>query len=200
MGIQNLYKRHKGSNKCKENKVRYESQQTLQKTQAAAKNFFAPRPPKVPPTVVAPSPIQATSISETSETSRNHVTPIAPPTPLHGVKRCPIAIGLLAEFRTKIQGLPPEVGKADDNHPLARFSGDPIGCVEDGIDAWEQFDGPLNTVLQTSTEGLRELVHIGEKGLIGLHRLLEYLVNYHGIQGALIEMKLQRLMQAMDDV
>jgi hypothetical protein len=186
VGIQNLYKRHIGSTKCKENKLKYKDQQSLLKTQSAARRFFAPRAPNVPPTVIAPPRIHATSL--------------APPKPTPALPRCSIAHKLLVEFRNKIDTLPPEVRDADDDHPLARFSGDPTGCVEDGVDAWEQFDGPLNNVLQTSPEGLKALVRKGEKGLSGLHRLLEYLVNYHGIKGALLEMKLDRLMKAMSEV
>jgi hypothetical protein len=60
VGIQNLYKRHKGSMKCKENKLKHESRQALQKSQAAARKFFAPRAPNVPPTVTEPPRVQAT--------------------------------------------------------------------------------------------------------------------------------------------
>jgi hypothetical protein len=197
VGIQNLYKWHRGSKKCLENKTKHESQQSLRKTQLAAHKFFKSRAPNVPPTVNAPQPILSTPISKVGEESCSHQdSHISPP----GVTTCSNAIRLLAQFRSKIDKLPREVGEANEDHPLARFSGNPVGCVEDSADAWEQFDGPLNTVLQTSEEGLRALVRIGDKGLNGLHRLLDYLVNYHGIKGALLEMKLCRLMKAMDEV
>jgi hypothetical protein len=89
---------------------------------------------------------------------------------------------------------------ADDEHPLATFAGDPTECVEEGEDAWEKFDRPLNTLLQKSPEELQNLVRIGEKGLKGLCCFLEYLVVHHQVSGNLLEGKIDRLMQAMNKV
>lgn len=89
---------------------------------------------------------------------------------------------------------------ADTGHPLAKFSVDPVGSIAEGEDAWEKINGPLNTLLQHSPESLQELVQVGEMGLIGLHRYLEYFVVHHGIEGALIEMKLNHLIDAMDNM
>jgi hypothetical protein len=94
--------------------------------------------------------------------------------------------------------LPTSVGEATDDHPLAQFSGNPVGCISEDGDAWEKFNRPLDTVLQKQPEELHMLVRIGDKGLIGLHHLLEYLVIHHGIQARLIENKIERLMQAMN--
>lgn len=118
-----------------------------------------------------------------------------PPSPI-----CPIGVALLCKFRTRIEGLPHDIGEADENHPLAAFAFDPVGCVEENEDAWEKFDGPLNSLLQKPPDKLRELVRVGEKGLIGLCRFLEYLVRHHGISGCLFEGKLDRLMSAIDEV
>ena len=65
-----------------------------------------------------------------------------------------------------------------------------------GGDAWEVFNGSLDTMLQKSPEELCSLVKIREKGLIGLHHLL----HYFGIIGGLIELKIEWLMKAMDEV
>lgn len=96
--------------------------------------------------------------------------------------------------------LPASVGEATNDHPLAQFSGNPVGCVSKDEDAWEKFNRPLDTVLQKQPEELHVLVRIGDKGLIGLHRLLEYLVIHHGIQAGLIESKIERLMRAINEV
>jgi hypothetical protein len=95
--------------------------------------------------------------------------------------------------------LPLTVGIAGDNHPQAQFSGSPVGCIGNNEDAWEKFDGPLNTLLQKPQEELQALCCIGEKGLIGFHWFLEYLVVHHSIEGALLEGKLGQLMEAMDN-
>ncbi|KAF8233440.1 hypothetical protein L208DRAFT_1395682 [Tricholoma matsutake] len=55
---------------------------------------------------------------------------------------------LLHKFHMCVEALPPDVGEADLSHPLAVFLGDPVGCVGEDEDAWEIFDGPLNTLLQ----------------------------------------------------
>src|SRR5262249_27311791 len=112
---------------------------------------------------------------------------------------CPIGIELLRKLRARIEALPPDVGIADDNHPLAHFSGNLERSVEKDEDAWEKFDGPLNTLLQKPPEELHHLVRVGEKGLIGLWRLLEYLVTCHKVSGVLLEGKVSRLMQAMEE-
>jgi len=109
-------------------------------------------------------------------------------------------VALLRKFRTRIEELPQDVGEADENHPLAAFAGDPVGCVEEDEDAWEKFDGPLNSVLQKPADELRLLVRVGERGLIGLCCFLEYLVQHHRVTGYLFEGKLERLMNAIDEV
>ena len=113
---------------------------------------------------------------------------------------CPIGVALLRKFRARIEGLPQDVGKADENHPLAAFAADPVGCVEEDEDAWEKFDGPLNSLLQKPPDELRDLVRVGETGLIGLCHFLEYLILRHNVSGYLLEGKLDRLMCAIDEV
>jgi hypothetical protein len=120
-----------------------------------------------------------------------------PPPALTG---CPLGVALLQKFRARVEALPREVGEADQNHPLAPFSGNPEGSIVDGEDAWEKFDGPLNTLIQRPPEELRNLVRIGEKGLIGLCCLLEYLVIHHRLSGHLFEGKLDRLISVIDKV
>ena len=112
----------------------------------------------------------------------------------------PLGVALLCKFHACIEALPHDVGDADEFHPLAQFAGDPMGCVEENEDAWEKFDGPPNTLLQKPQDELRHLVQVGENGLIGLCRFLEYLVTYHQVTGHLFEGKLERLMHAIDEV
>ena len=61
---------------------------------------------------------------------------------------CAIGHALLQKFRAQIEALPISVGIADERHPLAAFSGNPVGSVGEEEDAWEKFDGPLNTLLR----------------------------------------------------
>lgn len=123
-----------------------------------------------------------------------------PPDAVVPITGCPIGHELLHKFHACIKALPRDVGIADDTHPLAAFSGDPTGCIDEDEDAWEKFDGPLNMLLQKPSDELQHLVHIGEKGLIGLCHLLEYLVTDHQVSGVLFEGKLRWLMDTIDKV
>jgi len=89
---------------------------------------------------------------------------------------CPIGVELLHRLHSHVEALPLDIGIADDNHPLAAFAGDPEGCVGKDEDTWETFDRPLNTLLQKPQKELQYLVQVGEKGLIRLCHLLEYLM------------------------
>lgn len=91
----------------------------------------------------------------------------------------------------KIERLPESAPEASTSHAVAAFSFNPVGCVEGGEDAWEKWDGPLNRLLQQDAEQLHDLIVRGERGLIGLHNFLHYLVTAHGVKGALIEMKVE---------
>lgn len=164
----------------------------------SALRFFGRREP-VPPTVVSPPRIQASRLPAEMSPPR---TPQIDPQPALSshTPPCTVALQILERFHMKIEGLPQSVPEASDSHPVAAFSFNPAGCVGDGEDAWERWDGPLNSLLQRDPERLRELVVRGAKGLTGLHKFLHYLVTVHGVKGALIEMKVERLLKAMEEV
>jgi hypothetical protein len=77
-----------------------------------------------------------------------------------------------------IEGLLQNVGEANANHPLAAYACDSTGCVEEDKDTWEKFDRPLNSLLQKPPDKLQYLIHVGEKGIIGLCCFLEYFVSH----------------------
>lgn len=99
-----------------------------------------------------------------------------------------------------MEGLPDTVPLGSRDHPLAAFSGDFKGSVPDDEEAWEVWNGPLDTLLQKSREELHAVVVRGEFGLLNLCNLLEYLARDHGIPGVLLEGKVGRIMRAIDDV
>jgi len=162
-------------------------------------SFFGPRLSKVPATVTAPPPIQPTSFIPQKSTIREAPDPVSRNLS-HPDRGCPSALQLLSSFHKRILSLPKDTTEAGIDHPLARFSIDPVGCVKDGEDAWETWDGPLNSLLQKDPQELNELVVVRQRGLEGLHRFLSYLVLDHGIQGGLLEGKLERLFAAIDRV
>jgi hypothetical protein len=80
------------------------------------------------------------------------------------------------------------------------YSGDPQVIVNahavPNTDTWEIWDPIFNRLLQTSDDQLDILVTRGEMGLLGLYRLLVYLVEV-GVDACLIDPKVERLRKAM---
>jgi len=186
------------------NKKKWKEADVVNRTKSIAMSFFGPRPPKVPSTVANPLPIQPTSFIPLKPITPSHTvrpgcvgTTPRNPEPIQG---CPIALQLLDSLQKRIDSLPKDTPEAANDHPLAAFSGDPTGSVDDDEDAWEKWDGPLNTLLQKSAEELEKLVVVGQRGLGGFHRFLSYLVSEHKVQGCLLEGKMERLFSAIDRV
>lgn len=217
-GLANV-RRHMEGERCKKQAKRNRENQNKSKQQNLVKSYFT-APKKVPSTVPQPPTIHSTttvcsqsssstpapkSVSETiSETTTMHAHEgiDSPATLDPSPTFCKDAMSCLTAFKARVVALErdPSIPEAGINHELAAFSGDPVGCVQDGEDAWERWDGPLNTLLQKEPSELRKLVVRGNRGLIGLHNFLLYLVVNHGIAGGLIEGKISRLTKAIDDV
>lgn len=203
------FKRHRGSKQCLENQKKRDKEERGKKEKEKGRNLMAtyfsgPRKAPVPSTVPTPplltpmprsrAPKPSRSLSNLSPGQPQSNTPDLPNIP------CENAAKILSDFRARIDSLPETVPIAPPDHPLARFSGDPTGSVPDGEDAWEIWNPQLDTILQRSPDELRSLVVRGEHGLHGLCSLLEYLARYHGIGGGLLEGKVMRLMNAMNEV
>ncbi|KAF8176492.1 hypothetical protein BJ912DRAFT_857405 [Pholiota molesta] len=198
------------TDQCRENQRKRSEEERAKRQKDSARtafsSFFGPRKPAVPATVASP-PLVSTSQSKTSgapKAGTSHEThqPVQVPqsSPSIPAIPCQHAATLLAQFRSRIEALPEDIPIASDDHPLAQFSGDPTGSVPEGEEAWEIWNGPLDTVLQKSPGELQNLVVRGKFGLEGLCNLLEYLARYHMIGGGLLEGKIGRLMNAMNEV
>lgn len=204
-GLANL-KRHMESEKCaKQAKRNKENQRILQQRQLA-KSYFT-GPPKVPSLVSRPPRIHSTittPLQPSTSTLAPKPTGIRPPDTSQAadLPSTSSTIACLTSFKARIIELEQDftIPEAGINHELAAFSANPEGCVGKNEDAWEKWDGPLNTLLQKEPSELRKLVVRGKRGLIGLHDFLLYLVVNHGVQGVLFEGKIGRVMSAIDDV
>jgi hypothetical protein len=73
------------------------------------------------------------------------------------LKGCTDTHQILSNSFNQIKMLSISVDEAGDDHPLAQFSGDPVGCVGKDEDAWEKFNRLLDTVLQKHPEELHKL-------------------------------------------
>ncbi|KAJ8690431.1 hypothetical protein PTI98_011859 [Pleurotus ostreatus] len=184
---------HKGSQKCNENKKKRAAELSANNAKGFFKKYFTTASAStsiVPSQVSIPETIQQYPRTAPSGHSSDAQAPQKPP--------CPKGVALVRQFRQRINLIPAAVAPASSEHPLTRFAGPP--AVGNDEDAWEIYDGPLNTLLQQPEDKLRDLVRTGEKGLLGLCNFLESLVVDHGVMGALFEGKLERLMQAIDAV
>jgi len=155
------------------NHKKHKEQDIIMKTKLQAQLLFTLCAPKVPPTVTAPPCIQPNSIT-TPKITISIAISLTPKPLMH--KGDPLALQLLSSLQHWIDSLPQETEQAAIDHPLAVFSGDPVGCVRDGKDAWETWDGPLNGLLQKDPEELTKLVVLGLWGLQGFHHFLSYLI------------------------
>lgn len=192
--------RHRNSEKCNKNK-RKKKAESSQKKISFFPAFSQPKPVAVPSLVSAPS----ASTSATPISAAPKQAAAIPHTPIsRSAQQGDSALEktLLKNFQKQILRLPADIPEADDSHELAQFSGDisQMMIIDESEDAWEMWDPILNRLLQRPKEELRALVRRGEKGLLALHRLLEALVQSHGVSEALFEGKVGRLMEVMSDV
>ncbi|KAJ8518371.1 hypothetical protein ONZ45_g4578 [Pleurotus djamor] len=201
-GEANLNKRHRGKQSCLDNQEKRTKKLALQRGSTKITSYFhKPVPANIPGLLPKPSASVDRDHVKAREASGSHCSD----TPIHKAASqegcCKMGIQLINDLEARIQHLPADTPIAGADHPLARFAGDPRGSVADGEDAWEVWDQPLNMVLRTNSQDeLRSLICRGEYGLTGLCRLLRYLVYEQRIAGALLEGKVERLLEAMDSM
>ncbi|KAJ7230195.1 hypothetical protein GGX14DRAFT_553676 [Mycena pura] len=136
------------------------------------KGFFTQKPkvlaqPTVPPVL--------------SAVPKRPPPPAIPPTPL---------VPSLRSNRQAGGSLP----VADAAHPFASFRSYD-GSVPPGEDAWEIWDRPVINALGAAP--LRELLATGPNGLDALYELLLWLVSAHNLPAAMLEGKIQRVLDAI---
>ena len=99
-----------------------------------------------------------------------------------------------------IRDLPNILPDASDTDEIAVFAQD-IPTDMDGDDAWEEFLDPLlNRFLGfgRSIESISAMLQGGESGLTAIVRYLRKFVERYRIDGALLEGKLERLIEAIE--
>lgn len=203
VGYANYTKRHYRTKQCDRNLKLEKERSVLSKAKESAKHWFGAKPKPVPSTVQAPAPIQPSTSTQTQTASTGtfelprRANAIAASTSALD----PPTRDLLTRFKARIDGLPDNVPLATSDDVFAGYAG-PIFVDMSGYsgDAWEQFDGDLNTPLQKGPEYLRTLVKRGPYGLMAVHHLLEFLAVAHGVKGSAFEGKVERLIAAMDAV
>jgi hypothetical protein len=97
--------------------------------------------------------------------------------------------------------IPHTVPAADEKHPLAIFSGNPADHIDANLDDWEDI---LNPMMHrafgygATAEVLAGLVRRGKYGLDGFCQFMGYFVAHRGLQGGLLEGKVNVLLAAIN--
>ncbi|KAJ7788941.1 hypothetical protein B0H13DRAFT_2299138 [Mycena leptocephala] len=96
--------------------------------------------------------------------------------------------------------LPIATPKADETSPLSPFSGDPTAYVKHDVAPemlWEEL-GPIFRRAFGYGQGPAEregMIHVGPHGQGGFMRFMDYFVTQRGLQGAMVELKLEQLLE-----
>ena len=197
-GIQNVLKQHNpGVSKiCRLNLEKKNKAITHQKSQPGLLHFFKKEPSVVvPPTVPNLAPVIAYAMESVSQLSGTHKTGVMPRTA--STARNTHTVNILVTLEEAVESLPalPDAGESDE---IAAFSENvPTDLAKE--EAWEYLDPMLNRFLgfnRTAGSIYNEL-RGGAKGLSGMVRYLNDFVGRYEIDGALLEGKIQRLVNVI---
>jgi hypothetical protein len=123
---------------------------------------------------------------------------------IQGKTPCRKGIELLSKLEAAMTRIPNDIPLATPTHRLSIFSADPHSCVA-SLEQDPDFEGDwmlLNSMLKTAfgwgdsemRENAKEMVNRGELGLDGFIHFFKYFVLQRGLEGALIEPKIDRLL------
>lgn len=151
--------------------------------------FFKPQAPLNHSTVTAPPPIHA-------------VDAVAKGTIPEGLKICPRATQLLQDLEAAAKQIPDEVPVATQKHPLSIFTVDPHSCVaEPGEEDWPILNGMLKTVFgwgeAEMAAAIPDMLNRGALRLDGFVEFIRFFVNGRGLDGALLETKIDALLKEL---
>ncbi|KAL1658019.1 hypothetical protein GGF50DRAFT_68089, partial [Schizophyllum commune] len=193
-GLTNLVTQHWRSKKCKE--------AAITKNRTTAISSFFPIISKttaatyVPSRVKTPPPV----LTAPSTSSAKHMTNLCPPQSPCLAPGRQYARQLLNRLRTKIESMPDTIPLSANGDKLHEFvSGD--FTVNSPAEAWEVLDPALNRIFGygTTAESAAAIIRRGDYGMSGVVRIMEIFVeNYEGIDGALLEGKIQCMVEAIE--
>jgi hypothetical protein len=100
--------------------------------------------------------------------------------------------------------IPHTIPLADENHPLAIFSGNPTDHINANLDDWEDILNPMihrafgYGATVESEQVLAGLGRRGQYGLDGFYQFMDYFVVHRGLQGGLLEGKVNILLAVIN--
>ncbi|KAJ7648621.1 hypothetical protein DFH06DRAFT_997187 [Mycena polygramma] len=202
-GIVNLIGQHEDTGRCDEAKLKRDKKPRKDGT---VLSFFAKKVDAVPPTVQKPSLVISRSIAPTNPapiTSKTSAAPAVTAASISSTVPTLPLLGLMRQLRDAIRCLPPCIPDADGTGPLAVFSGDPSTYVGKEVEAeslWEEL-GPLFHKAFGYGTGAAErkgMIQPGPLGLGGFMRFMDHFVVERGLEGAMVELKLEQLLDLED--
>ncbi|KAJ7653861.1 hypothetical protein B0H17DRAFT_957128, partial [Mycena rosella] len=208
-GVKNLVKRHLNTTTCRAIRLKRDKQ-TQRRPNGLMTSYFSKQtaPVLVPSTVQAPAMVGHSSAfditgSITPEPLPARVTPEAAPPPA-SVSSTRM-YQLLEQLHANVALLPSTVPVADESHPFAILSWEPMTYVRKEIPAGELWE-KLGAFFQSAFDygvGLDErvrLVQRGPYGLDGALRFLEYFICERGLNEATLVLKIEQLVEAVQAV
>ncbi|KAI9433597.1 hypothetical protein H4582DRAFT_2060981 [Lactarius indigo] len=123
---------------------------------------------------------------------------------------CQKGVELLSKLEAAATRIPNDVPLATPAHQLSLFSADPRSCVisiEQGMEVEVEDDWAiLNSMLKTAfgwgelemRENVKEMINRGEYGLDGFIQFFKFFVFHRGLEGAMIEPKIEGLLHEID--
>ena len=195
-GVQNFLKQHNPgvSKACQNNLKKRNKAGAHQQSQLGLLSFFKKQSESkvlIPPRIPMPAPVIAYAMEPGSQFSGTHMTEI---TPIMGSPAPDThAVNVLATLEKAIENLPvlPDAGETDE---ITMFSENiPTNLAKE--DAWEYLDPMLNRFLgfNRTAESIYNELRGGARGLSAMVRYLKDFVRRYEIDGALLEGKIERL-------
>ncbi|KAJ7306878.1 hypothetical protein DFH08DRAFT_944693 [Mycena albidolilacea] len=203
-GVVNLVKKHLDKEICKDTKKKQDKEP---RKNGSLKAFFkekaAPIATFLKSTVRAPSPIRGAGISakKIPLPAETYPPPAAakPDTPSSRV------IQLLDHLRANVELLPSTIPDADVDNPLSEFAAEPTEYVSQGMPAGELWEALSPTFHRVFGYGMgsderKRMVQRGSAGLDGTLRFLDYFIRERGLEGGMVELKIEQLIEAVQSV
>lgn len=203
---------HTGKKPCIAAQAAEKKAEATKRSRETASQFFRSRPaPKFAPSAITALPPLAPLNQPfvTSPSPEPDACPASPPlninttserTPLTLKSGCPEALELIRRLERAARDVPSSVPVAAEGDEFGIWGGKPELYYPPGCeDVWETVDGVLNRVVGygRSVDDIASIIRRGPDGIDGLLTTLEYLVRVHSIKGALLEGKINRILEAI---
>ncbi|KAJ7692514.1 hypothetical protein B0H16DRAFT_1850850 [Mycena metata] len=203
-GVMNLVGTHLNTAGCKQAAEKKDKQ----RKNGSVKTFFtkktAPLAKFVKSAVRAPSPIQGTVISTPRVAS---AAAFGPHSSIPAATRPAVSrtIQLLDQLCRQVELLPDTVPVANQDNPLSEFAAQPTEYVSQTTppsELWEALAPVFHRVFGYSMglEERKRMVQRGRAGLDGVVQFLDYFIRERGLEGVMVEVKIEQLIEAIQSV